>query len=73
MVYGRRVWIKDIDALNEESEIWRRGSVEEHTKRDERTFVSAGPIYPSPSFSTLTPPYSLNSLHTHPACSRHIP
>jgi hypothetical protein len=65
MVYGRRVWIKDIDSLNEESEIWRRGSVKEHTERDERTSVSAGPIYPSPSFSTLTPPYSLNSLHTH--------
>ena len=39
-----------------------RGSVKVYTERDELTFVSTGPLCPSPSFSALAP-YSLNSPH----------
>ena len=42
------------------------------TERDERTFISAGPFCPSPSFSTLAP-YSLNSSHAQPFLGgRHV-
>ena len=40
-----------------------RGSVKVYTGRDELTFVNAGPLCPSPSFSALAP-YNLNSSHT---------
>ena len=48
VMYGRRVWIKDVGSLDEEPEASRRGSAKVHTERDEHTFVSAGPICPSP-------------------------
>ena len=70
----RRVWIKDVGGLDEGSEACGRVSVKVHTERDERNSLSAGPICPSPSFSTLAP-YKLNNpdpLFDRTLCSRHV-